>query len=99
MAIGMLNRMPEGGDTSIYDRVTATIDPTNNPPDGMIFHSAGMLEGRFQVFDIWESREHFDRFREERLIPAMKQVVGEDAFAQMPDAEYITVDVHNYVIP
>ena len=75
------------------------LDAKGSPPDGLIFHSAGELEGVFQVFNIWESREHFDRFREERLIPAMKEAMGEEMVAQMPEADYLEVKIHDYQIP
>ena len=32
-----------------YDAVRAKMGIDNDPPEGMIFHSAGMLDGRFQV--------------------------------------------------
>lgn len=39
----------------------------NEPAQGLIFHSAGELEGRFQIFNVWESRrENCDRFRADR---------------------------------
>ncbi len=99
MAIGLLNRFSEQAGAAEYDKVSAVLDNQGSPPDGMIFHSAGELEGVFQVFNIWESREHFDRFREERLIPAMKEAMGEEMVAQMPDADYLEVKIHDYQIP
>lgn len=99
MAIGLVNRFSEGAGAEVYDKVSGALDARGNPPEGMIFHSAGELEGIFQVFNIWESREHFDRFREERLMPAMKEAMGEEAVAQMPTADYLEVKIHEYVIP
>ena len=99
MAIGMIGRLPEGVGAEQYDAVQAEIDMQNNPVDGLIFHSAGELEGRFQVFTVWESRENFDRFRSERLRPAMVAAMGEERVAQMPDAEYVEASIHNYEIP
>ncbi len=99
MAIGILNRFSEQAGAAEYDRMGAALGAHENPPEGLIFHSAGELEGRFQVFNVWESREHFDRFREERLIPAAKETFGEEAVAQMPDPDYIEVQIHDYQIP
>jgi hypothetical protein len=31
------------------------------------------------VLDVWETREDFDRFVEDRLIPAQKEVIGAEA--------------------
>ena len=98
MAIGMITRLPEGAGAAEYDAVNARMDIENNPPEGVIFHCAGELDGRFQVFDVWESREHHDRFVEERLKPAIREQVGEEAYAQMPDAERVETEIHNYQI-
>ena len=45
-------------------------------PEGMILHSAGQGEQGFYVYDVWESREAFDRFMEEKLGPAMAEAMG-----------------------
>jgi hypothetical protein len=99
MAIGTISRLPEGVGTELYDGVQEELDMNGRPVDGLIFHSAGELEGRFQIFDVWESREHFDRFREERLRPAMVAVLGEERVGQLPEAELVEASIHNYVIP
>ncbi len=99
MAIGLVNRFSESFDSEQYDAVSRVLDLQGNPPDGLIFQSSGRLEGVFQVFAVWESREHFDRFREDRLIPAMVEAVGAEAVAQMPDAVYIEASIHDYVVP
>ena len=61
-----------------YDAVNAEMGVEENPPEGMIFHSAGPMEGGWNVIDFWESRELFDRFQQERLGPAI-QALGDDA--------------------
>ncbi len=65
----------------------------------MIFHSAGELEGRFQVFNVWETAEHSERFVTDRLRPAQVAVIGEERLAGLPDAEIVEVAIHNYFIP
>ena len=55
----------------MYDAVDAEMDVEGNPPEGLIFHSAGPIEDGWGVIDFWESREHFDRFQESRLGPAI----------------------------
>jgi hypothetical protein len=71
----------------------------NQPPEGLIFHSAGELDGRFQIFNVWEAREHFDRFTRERIRPALVAVMGEERVASMPEPEVVEVAIHNYLIP
>jgi hypothetical protein len=99
MAIGTITRPPEGVGPEQYDAVQAQLDARNNPVDGLIFHCAGELDGRFQIFNVWESRENFDRFEADRLRPALVAVMGEERVAEMPDAEQVEASIHNYVIP
>jgi hypothetical protein len=99
VAIGRINRFPEGVGAEQYDAVTREMDIANNPPDGLIFHSAGELEGRFQVFNVWRSEADADRFTSERLRPAQVAVMGEERVAAMPDGQTVDVALHNYQIP
>jgi hypothetical protein len=99
LAVAILQRFPEGAGAAEYDVSNDMLDPARNPAEGLIFHCAGEYEGRFQVFDVWESREHFDRLVEERLIPVQKEMMGEEAFAQFPGLEIVEAPVHNYFVP
>jgi|SRR5437870_2229765 len=80
MAIGMLLDVP-GGTQELYDRINETMFGTSDPPpsdmpDGLIFHTAGATADGWRIFDVWESRDHFDRFFEGRVVPALQQVAG-----------------------
>lgn len=99
MAVGTINRLPEGIGAEQYDAVMEKIGLDEKPVEGLIFHSAGELEGSFQVFNVWESRENFDRFTAERLRPAQVAIMGEERLAALPDADIVHVEIHNYVIP
>ena len=86
MPIGMLQEMPGmGADMAkTYDAVNEKMDVVNNPPEGMIFHTAGPSgDGGWRIFDVWESKEAFERFSQERLMPAIQEVTG----GQAPPAE------------
>ena len=104
MAIGIFIRFPEGAGAPEYDAVSAKLNIANNPPDGLILHAAGELEGAyqlfktFQIFNLWESREHADRFNRERLQPARVEVMGEERAAAI-EAGLVEVQIYNYVIP
>jgi hypothetical protein len=70
---------------AIKDRSTANYDfiaeqVGDGPFDGLIAHSAGFDEesGVFRIFDIWETREHAQRFLDERIQPLVDQ--GPSAF-------------------
>jgi len=77
MAVGLWISFASGTQEQ-YDAVNAEMGVEENPPEGMIFHSAGPMEGGWNVIDFWESRELFDRFQQERLGPAI-QALGDDA--------------------
>jgi hypothetical protein len=57
----------------------------DNIPDGLIYHAAGEQEnGNWQSVSIWESESHFNRFRDERLLPVVRQTLGDDIAAAGP---------------
>jgi hypothetical protein len=90
---------PDGFGTQMYDGVQAALDIHNNPPDGLIFHWAGEIDGKWTVMDVWEARENYDRFREERLFPAIQQVSGMDPADNPQPPSVSEFEVHDFVKP
>jgi hypothetical protein len=99
MAVGTITRFSESMGADQYDAVMEKVGLAEEPVDGLIFHSAGEVEGRFQVFNVWETREHFMRFAVDRLRPAQVAAMGEERVAALPAADIVDVSIHNYVIP
>ena len=99
MAVGTITRFSEGMGVDQYDAVIERVRLGDEPVKGLIFHFAGESEGRFQVFNVWESREDFERFTVDRLRPAQVAVMGEERVAALPDADVVHVAIHNYVSP
>jgi hypothetical protein len=63
-----------------YERVNQAVGDA--APEGLIYHAAGeQPNGNWQAVTIWESEDHFNRFRDEKLLPAVQQALGE-AMAQ-----------------
>ena len=89
MAVGLRLKFDGGGEEQ-YRAVHGAMDIDGNPPAGLIFHSAGPIDGGWGVIDFWESREAFDRFAGERLQPAL-QDVGDRAFEGPPDIKEFPV--------
>jgi hypothetical protein len=58
---------------------------------GGLFHWVTPTDDGFRVIDVWESREHFDRFVQETAIPAL----GEAGVPQEPEVTFY--EVHNYL--
>ena len=73
MAIGLRLKF-DGGTQEQYDAVHSELGIAENPPEGMIFHSAGPIDGGWGVIDFWESRAHFDRFQQSRLGPTIQEL-------------------------
>jgi hypothetical protein len=89
---------PEAVGTDMYDGVQAEMNIDSDPPAGLLFHWAGEVDGKWTVTDVWESREAFDTFRDERLFPAIKKVSGMDP-ADGPQPTITESAVHHYVKP
>ncbi len=70
MAVGIRIKIA-GVDQATFEQLERHIDPDGNPPDGLIFHASGPIDGGWGVVDFWQSREHFDRFGQERSSPSM----------------------------
>jgi len=57
-----------------YERVQQAVG--DEAPHGLIYHAAGEVEGgRWQSVSVWDTEEDFDRFRDERLMPAVQQAL------------------------
>jgi hypothetical protein len=65
----------EGGSLDEYDKVTAAMGDIGMP-DGLIVHAVGRIEDGFRIIDVWESREQYERFRDETLAPAFERAFG-----------------------
>lgn len=89
MAVGIRLKFA-GGTQEQYDAVHEHMDVDGNPPDGLILHSAGPIDGGWGVIDFWESTEAFDRFVQGQLMPAVTEL-GERAFQGPPDRKEFPV--------
>ncbi len=58
---------------------------------GALFHWAAVTSDGVRVVDVWESREQFERFSQEKIVPAATQ-------AGLPAPEIQFFDVHNYFV-
>ena len=95
MPVGMRLKF-DGGTQAQYDAIHSGLGIDEDPPDGLIFHSAGPIEAGWGVIDVWESRGQFDRFIEGRLVPRLKEA-GSEGFQAPPDIKEFPV--HHYTKP
>ncbi len=75
MAIALFIEFP-GGTLQQYETIMQNLGmelhSNKNIPDGLISHIVYSGEGSLRVIDVWESRQHFDKFLRDRLGPALR---------------------------
>jgi hypothetical protein len=57
-----------------YEEARSRVNWEGDPADGGVLHVAGFDGDSLRVTDVWESPEHFQRFAEERLMPAVQEM-------------------------
>ena len=83
--------------TDNYDAVAAKLNAQSNPPEGLIAHTAGRdANGVFRIFDIWETREHAERFQQERIMPIVNELMGQRDNMTPPDVQE-TYELHDLI--
>jgi hypothetical protein len=95
MAVGIRLKF-SGGTQQQYDAAHGVMNIESDPPEGMIFHMAGPIEGGWGVIDAWESREAFDNFVGARLMPRLHGL-GDQGFPNPPDVKEFPV--HSFTKP
>lgn len=75
MAVGML-LAGEAITSDSYKHLTEAMFgaypmPESEAPEGLILHTAGESDQGWYVYDVWESKEAFQRFADDQLGPAM----------------------------
>jgi hypothetical protein len=71
-----------------YDQVNEKLG--EETPEGAIFHVACDLGGgRMRAVDAWESVEHFQKFVQDKLIPAIAEVNPDAPQAAEPEIREI----------
>jgi hypothetical protein len=82
----------------LYDQVRKRLDLENNPAAGMIFHAAGAGHESWVAYDVWESRAAWDRFLDERLLPAVKEVFTAAGLETPPPHRQEIFELHTLVV-
>ena len=80
---GIVNRFP-GGTKDQYEAALASVHPSDGSlPEGQTYHAAGATDDGWIVVALWDSRESWERFREEKLMPGL-QALGDAGFPSPP---------------
>jgi hypothetical protein len=82
----------------LYDAAHAAVGRRSGAKiEGLLVHIGRSTSSGFQVIEVWESREHFDRYNREVVGPVMADLAqGQPAPAVPPPVEF---DVRGLVIP
>lgn len=87
MAVAYVQQFEPGGNrtTTNYDAISKLVAIEDDPPAGLIHHSVGFADdGTFRNYDVWESHQDVERFMDERLTPAVEQVMSSHESASPP---------------
>ena len=77
-----------------YEAALAAVHPSRTGlPKGQIFHAAGASASGWTVVAIHESKESWERFRDEILMPRMRQGI-KGGFTTAPETAF-EFEVHN----
>jgi hypothetical protein len=83
----------------MYQAVSAKMGVHEDPPAGLIVHTAGVVDGELQIIDVWESQEDAERFAEDRLRPAIREIAGDEAARPAPPGAATVYELSNVVTP
>ena len=92
MAVVIVNEI-EGGNQDFYEQVNPKVMPGGQLPDGCKLHIAGPVDNGWRVITVWDSEDQFQQFRDEKLIPAIREVGSEERIAP----QIKTDPVHNLI--
>ena len=92
MAYGIVHHFP-GGTKANYDASLAAVHPADGSlPDGQIFHAGGESPGGWTIIAVHESKESWERFRDQILMPKLQAGI-EGGFPTPP--QETVVDIAN----
>ena len=75
MAYGIVHHFP-GGTKQQYDASLAAVHPGEDKlPKGQIFHAAGPSAGGWTIVAVHDSKESWERFRDDILLPRLQKGV------------------------
>ena len=92
MPYAIVHHFP-GGTKEQYEASLAAVHPDRSSlPSGQIFHAAGPSAGGWTIMAVHESRESWERFRDEILMPRLQQGI-QGGFTTPP--QETVFEIHN----
>jgi CheY-like chemotaxis protein len=83
----------------MYDAVHAKmLSRVDKSIDGLLVHVGRATTEGFEILEVWESKEHYDRTIADIVFPVMQALAGDQALPSL-EQEPETFDVRGLVIP
>ena len=77
-----------------YHRISELLGARDDPPKGLLMHSAGHTGEAFRIFEVWETQADFDVFIVERLMPVLQKATG-----SVTTPPQVTIyELRNYIV-
>jgi hypothetical protein len=76
----------------------STIKRAGTSIDGLLVHVGRATTDGFQIVEVWESKEHYDRANTDIVLPLTRELGGDQLLPSMEQATE-AFDVHGLVIP
>ena len=94
MAFGVTHQF-KGGTREQYDASIAVVHPPDGLPDGQLHHFAGETPDGWIVVAIHDSKESWERFRNETLLPGLQEL-GDKGLPGPPEETTFEVKVEQH---
>lgn len=76
MAFAVIHRFP-GGTKEQYEASIAAVHPGEGLlPEGQLYHVAGPSDGVWTIMAVFDRKESWERFRDEKLMPTMQRGIA-----------------------
>lgn len=82
----------EGGTREQYDAAVSVVHPPGGLPSGQTHHYAGPGPTSWVVVAVWDSKESWETFRDEILLPGLGGL-GDSGFPGPPKSTEVEVEV------
>jgi len=94
---GVITTVP--APVEMYDAVHAElVKRVGTSLDGLVVHVGRATTDGFQVLEVWESKDHYDRANTDIVFPVMRKLAGDQPPPSIQQATQ-TFELHGLVIP
>jgi hypothetical protein len=91
MSYGVVHQF-HGGTKEQYEASVGTVHPSDGSlPPGQIVHAAGPSDGGWTIVVVYDSKENWEQFRDETLMPAMQRGI-DGGFTAPPEETTFEID-------